>query len=65
MVTFAEIRKNPEINTYIEQADGTMAAMGYTDHGRAHVTKAAETAAMILTSLGYDERTVELAKIAG
>lgn len=65
MVTYEEIRKNPEINTYIEQADGTMAAMGFTDHGRAHVTKAAETAAMILTSLGYDERTVELAKIAG
>ena len=42
-----------------------MAAMGYTDHGYAHVMKAAETAAMILTALGYDERTVELARIAG
>lgn len=65
MITYQELRKNPKINTYIESADATMAAMGYTDHGRAHVTKSAETAAMILTALGYDARTVELAKIAG
>ena len=65
MITYQDLRKDPKINTYIESADATMAAMGYTDHGRAHVTKSAETAAMILTALGYDERTVELAKIAG
>lgn len=65
MVTYDSLRKSAAINTYITSADSTMAAMGFTDHGHAHVTKVAETAAMILTSLGYDDRTVELARIAG
>lgn len=65
MVTYDSLKKNTAINTYITSADSTMAAMGFTDHGHAHVTKVAETAAMILTSLGYDGRTVELARIAG
>lgn len=65
MVTYDGLRKSAAINTYITSADSTMAAMGFTDHGHAHVTKVAETAAMILTSLGYDDRTVELARIAG
>lgn len=65
MVTYESLRANKTVNTYIESADATMEAMGFTDHGFAHVMKAAETAAMILTTLGYDERTVELARIAG
>lgn len=65
MVTYESLKANKTISTYIESADATMAAMGFTDHGFAHVMKAAETAAMILTALGYDERTVELARIAG
>lgn len=36
--------------------------MGYTKHSFGHVTKVAEGAAEILTALGYDERTVELAR---
>ena len=65
MITYDSLKNNKTISTYIESADATMAAMGFTDHGFAHVMKAAETAAMILTALGYDERTVELARIAG
>ena len=65
MVTFEEIKKNEEINTYITQADKSLAALGYTEHSFAHVTKVADTARYILETLDYDERTVELAKIAG
>lgn len=65
MITYKEIRNNEEINTYIRMADNTMLAMGYTEHSFAHVTKVAEKASGILGSLGYDERTCELAKIAG
>lgn len=65
MLTFEEIRKNEEINTYITQADRSLAAMGYTEHSFAHVTKVADTAKYILETLGYSEREVELAKIAG
>ena len=64
-MTYAEIRKNEEINTYIRQADASLCALGYTEHGFAHVSLVAERAGYILRTLGFDERTVELAKIAG
>ncbi len=64
-MTYEEIRKDPEIHLYIEQADATLAALGYTEHSFAHVTVVAEKAGEILEVLGYPERTVELAKIAG
>jgi len=65
MITYDDVRNNDEINTYIEMADNTMLAMGYTEHSFAHVTKVAFTASDILQKLEYDERTCELAKIAG
>ena len=62
---YAAVRASDEIRTYITQADASLIAMGYTEHSFAHVTKCAETAAGLLSQLGYDERQVELAKIAG
>ena len=65
MLTYEEITKNESIRTYIIRADESLAALGFTEHSFAHVTHVAETAGYILRTLGYDERTVELAKIAG
>lgn len=65
MITFEEIRNNRDIKTYISKADESLIALGYTEHSFAHVGKVAENAAYILTTLGYDERTIELARIAG
>lgn len=64
-LTFEEIKKNEAVNTYIQKADESLVALGYTEHSFAHVTKVAETAAYILRALGYEDRDVELAKIAG
>ena len=64
-VTFETIRNNPEIRTYITQADASLTALGFTEHSFAHVTKCAEVASSLLSQLGYDPREVELAKIAG
>ena len=64
-MTYEEIKNNEEINTYIRQADLSLSALGYTEHSFAHVTLMAENAGYILQTLGYDERTIELAKIAG
>ena len=64
-MTYEEIKNDEEINTYIRQADLSLSALGYTEHSFAHVTLVAENAGYILQTLGYDERTVELAKIAG
>ncbi|MBQ4154567.1 MAG: HD domain-containing protein [Clostridia bacterium] len=65
MLSFEEIRNNAAINIYIAQADLTLNALGFTEHSFAHVTKVAETAANILSQLGFSERKIELAKIAG
>ncbi|MBS7324532.1 MAG: HD domain-containing protein [Angelakisella sp.] len=64
-MTYEEIKKNEAINTYIRQADASLVALGYTEHSFAHVTLVAEKAGYILQTLGYPQRTVELAKIAG
>ena len=65
MVTYKQVRENPDIRTYIQRADESLIALGYTEHSFAHVTVVAETAAYILETLNYPERTVELVKIAG
>ena len=65
MITYEEIKNNEQINTYITEADKTLLSMGYTNHSFSHIVKVAEAAEYILSSLGYDSRTVELAKIAG
>ena len=65
MLTYEEITKSEAIKTYIIRADESLGALGYTEHSFAHVVHVAEMAGYILQTMGYDERTVELAKIAG
>lgn len=65
MITLNDVKRDPAIRTYIEMADASLAALGYTEHSFAHVGRVSDTAANILSSLGYDGHTVELARIAG
>ena len=65
MLTYEEITKSEAIKTYITRADESLGALGFTEHSFCHVMHVAETAGYILETLGFDERTVELAKIAG
>ncbi|MBQ9808323.1 MAG: HD domain-containing protein [Ruminococcus sp.] len=64
IVTYKYIKQNPDIMEYIRRADKALEAQGYTEHSFAHVERVAATSSMILTELGFDERTVELARIA-
>ena len=65
MITFETIRSSDDIKVYISCADDSLRALGYTEHSFAHVGKVSDNAAYILSALGYSERTVELARIAG
>ena len=65
MITFEDIKKDEAIKVYIQRADDVLSKIGYTEHRYAHVYKVANTAMYILRSLGYSEREVELAGIAG
>ncbi len=64
-VTYEYIRRNKDIQTYINYADAALNTIGYTEHSNAHVERAAATAYMILNTLGYPPRVCELAQIAG
>ena len=64
-ITYQDVKNNEAIKTYIQKADESLIALGYTEHSFAHVTKVAETAADILLTCGYSERDAELARIAG
>ena len=65
MLTYDQIKKSEAIKTYIIRADESLGALGFTEHSFAHVMHVAETAGYILQTMGFDPRTVELAKIAG
>jgi len=65
LLTYQELKNNEAVRVYIQRADESLSALGYTDHSFAHVAKVAETAGGILETLGYPERDVEMVKIAG
>ena len=64
MVTFENIKKDPSIRTYIQKADDSLQALGFTEHSFAHVGLVAANSKYILETLGYEPRQVELVQIA-
>ncbi|MEG2173872.1 MAG: HD domain-containing protein [Oscillospiraceae bacterium] len=65
LITYKDVANNAEIKIYIQRADESLIRMGYTEHSLAHVVRSATVAHNILSEMGYDERTCELARIAG
>ena len=62
---FEEIKKNEEVRAFLKKGNENLGTLGYTDHSEAHCALVAERAGWILRNLGYGEREIELAKIAG
>ena len=65
MVTLEAVRKNQEVEALIQGAQKQLNGLGYTEHSHRHISIVSKRAGEILEKLGYPERTVELAKIAG
>jgi len=65
MISIQDIKTNEKIKIYVQKSDETLGVLGYTDHGLYHVTKVANEAQDILTTMGYPKREAELAWIAG
>ncbi len=65
MITYDSLRRDSDIKIYIERADAALGALGYTEHCFAHVGRVSKVAGDLLRDLGMDEKTVELARIAG
>lgn len=64
-VTISDVSGDPQVTAYIEVADEYLGAIGYTEHGFRHASLVSHISGNILRRLGYDERTAELAEIAG
>ena len=64
-LTLRDIRREPRVRTYISKANEQMAAIGFTEHGHRHAGIVATISRSTLATLGYPERTTELAAIAG
>ncbi|MEI3356034.1 MAG: HD domain-containing protein [Clostridia bacterium] len=65
MVTLEEVKKNEEVEALIKGAQKQLDGLGYTEHSHRHISIVSKRAGDILEQLGYPERTVELARIAG
>ena len=65
MIKLQDVKQNPEVEALIKGAQKQLNALGYTEHGHRHISIVAKRAGDILEKLGYPERTVELAQIAG
>ena len=65
MVTLKDVRSSPIINTFIQKGNEHLGVMGYTDHGRLHLSIVSALSKDIMIKLGYDEHMAELAGIAG
>ena len=64
-MTYEQVKKDHAVQVYITQADASMEALGFTEHSFPHVTRVSDMAGELLESMGYPQRTVELARIAG
>lgn len=64
-VTLEDIKKDPQVNIYIQKADEQLAAIGFTEHSFRHSNLVSKIAYNILSRLSYPERKCELASIAG
>ncbi len=65
LVTLADVKANDEVNKLVELSNSNLKVLGYTEHGLRHVGYVSKTTSNILSTLGYDSRTVELGAIAG
>lgn len=65
MITLENVIKNEEVQAFVNASQKQMKALGYTEHSQRHIGIVSKRTGEILQKLGYDERTVELGKIAG
>ena len=65
MITLEDVMKNEEVQAFINASQKQLEALGYTEHSNRHIGIVSQRTGEILQKLGYNERTIELGKIAG
>lgn len=65
MITLEDVIKDEEVEPFVKASQKQLNALGYTEHSYRHIGIVSKRTGEILQKLGYDEKTVELGKIAG
>ena len=65
MITLEDVIKNEEVQAFVNASQKQLEALGYTEHSNRHIGIVSKRTGEILEKLGFDERTIELGKIAG
>lgn len=65
LVSLEEIQQDRLISTFISSADRVMEGLGFTEHGFRHANLCGRIAFNVMSRLGYDERTANLACLGG
>ena len=65
LVTVAQVRADPEVVAFVQQANEALRGLGYTEHGQRHAGLVGNVAENVLIRLGFDERVGQLAQVAG
>lgn len=64
-LTLNDLKNDREVSVYLRCSSEYLGTLGFTEHGKRHVSIVARRARNILLDLGYDERDAELAEMAG
>ena len=56
LITLEDLRRDPEVIAFLQAANATMKALGYTEHGQRHAGLVGNIAENVLEHLGYDPR---------
>jgi len=64
-ISYQEITGDAEVNLLIKKGNAVLKELGYTEHSERHAAKVADTAGRILKELGFKNKQIELARIAG
>jgi len=65
LVTVTQVRQDPEVIAFVQQANEALRGLGYTEHGQRHAGLVGNVAENVLIRLGFDERVGQLAQVAG
>jgi len=64
VVTYEQVKQDPEVHAYIVKANEMLSAIGFTEHGLRHIGLVASRAMSLMEEMGRPPRHRELAGIA-
>lgn len=65
LVTVERVRRDPEVIGFLQASNDALRTLGYTEHGQRHAGLVGHISESILERLGFPERSVQLAGVAG